>query len=62
MKEKEIKLKLAEETVNLLTENTDIGEIWEDEFEEIVDDEKEEELLKTVKKPKLDVIPEEEDE
>lgn len=62
MKEKEIKLKLAEETVNLLTENTDIGEIREDEFEEIVDDEKEEELLKTVKKPKLDVIPEEEDE
>ena len=61
MKEKEIKLKLAEETVNLLTENTDIGEIWEDEFEEIVDDEKEEELLKTVKKPKLDVIPEEDE-
>lgn len=39
VKEKEVKLKFAEETVNLLTENTEMGEIREDEFEEMVDEE-----------------------
>lgn len=57
-----MKLKLAEETVNLLTENTEIGEIREDEFEEMIDDEPQEILISTVKKQRLPVIPEEPEE
>lgn len=45
VKEKEVKLRLAEETVNLLTENTEINEIREDEFEDLEDSDPEDLLV-----------------